>query len=101
MQSYDFTNPDDFKACLRAFLAEHPTLRTASQAVAQATGLDELWLSTAGMVRFLIGHARSATSRPLTPNGPSRVYGSSPIRTTTTTSTLPGERIPYEPHHME
>ena len=52
MQSYDFANPDDFTACLRAFLAEHPTLRTARQAVAQATGLDELWLRTAGMVQF-------------------------------------------------
>ena len=52
MQPYDFANADDFEACLRAFLAEHPTLHTASQAVAQQMGLDELWLSTEGMVEF-------------------------------------------------
>ena len=52
MPSYDFTNPNDLAACLRAFLAEHPTLHTARQAVAQATGVGDLWLSTEGMVQF-------------------------------------------------
>ena len=52
MPSYDFADPDDFAACLRLFLVEHPTLHTESQAVADQTGVNNLWLSTEGMVQF-------------------------------------------------
>jgi hypothetical protein len=52
MKRYNFENRDDFDACLRAFLAEYPTLQTESNAVVHQTGVDEIWMSTEGMVAF-------------------------------------------------
>jgi hypothetical protein len=52
MKRYNFENRDDFDACLREFLAEQPTLRAESDAITQKTGVDELWMSTEGLVAF-------------------------------------------------